>query len=733
MAGIVVLLAVAIIVLGRSRRPGPIRIAFANALTGVASSAGTESLIATQLYIDQINRAGGINGHPIELMIFNDASSPDTARANAAKIANSDCIAVLGHYLSATSLAAGPVYKDGRIPAITGTALFDQLTIDNPYYFRAQTTISAVGRSTADYIRQVWHDPVVELIAADDKFGTSYRDGFVQGYQGAPLNIHELHVAPQLRRQSGNAAVDAVAKDAFTGVVVIGSSSEYIGDILKGLRRRGITVPVIGTSAAGRDEFLKTLTSEPEEIIRPGYFSENFYAAVPLIFDNTGAAAQVFAEEYERSSGRRPGWPAVGADGAARLLVAALQHVQLDYTPAAKAVNREHIRLALDDINTPQQAVAGINGQLFFDSHHDMPRAIRMGYFHRGRFVTAPVQLVPVEDPEFVDLVGEREAGHIVTLRGLEYWLQRVVYTGIDINKLSRVDQRNGTFTTDFYLWMRYAGDDDAPVRVEFPRLQQASSFDPGKPLRSGHDEGLNYRLYRVVGDFEANYDLHQYPFDKQQLLIRFQNTQQRRELVVYVIDRFGLKLANAGQDDVQNGKAYGDVQLWRFLGERYFVDWFSLDSTLGQSTFYATPVRTEYAAFNTAMILQRNYRVFIFKTLLPLFLLVLVVFATMFFTPNLVKEQVTIPVTAILTSAVLLIAMGNQLPDIGYTVAIERAFYIFFALCLITMTSAFLQDRLRAAGKTQLAITLNHASKTFYLLTVAITILAYWFFFLRH
>jgi hypothetical protein len=412
------------------------------------------------------------------------------------------------------------------------------------------------------------------------------------------------------------------------------------------------------------------------------------------------------------------------------LLVAALQRVDLKNTSASKAADREHVRLALDDISTPQDAVAGIEGPLFFDAHHDMPRAIRMGYFHVGRFVTAPLQLVPVEEAEFVDLNKEIQAGHIVTLRGLQYWLQRVVYTGIDINRLSRIDQRQGTFAVDFYMWMRYAGSDDAPVHVEFPRLLQASSFDPGRPLQSGQQDGLNYRLYRVVGEFKANYDLHQYPFDEQQLLIRFQNTQQRRELVAYVIDTFGLKLASDKPDDIHNSKPYADLQLWRFLGERYFVDWFSNDSTLGLPAYYASTVRTEYAAFNTAMVMRRNYRIFILKTLLPLFLLVSVVFATMFFSPNLVKEQVTIPVTGILTSAVLLIAMGNQLPDVGYTVAIELVFYIFFALCLMTTVSAFLQDRLRTAGKNQLALTINHSCKIIYLLTVAGTIFGYWFHF---
>jgi branched-chain amino acid transport system substrate-binding protein len=75
-------------------RPAPIRIAFANSLTGPSSPAGLESLIATKLAIDEMNVKGGVKGKPIELVPFDDASSAETARANVQAIADSPCIAV---------------------------------------------------------------------------------------------------------------------------------------------------------------------------------------------------------------------------------------------------------------------------------------------------------------------------------------------------------------------------------------------------------------------------------------------------------------------------------------------------------------------------------------------------------------------------------------------------------------------------------------------------------------
>jgi hypothetical protein len=67
-------------------------------------------LQATKLYIDEVNRKGGVNGHLIELMLVDDASSAEVGRANVEKIADSPSIAVLGHFLSTVSLAAGQGY-----------------------------------------------------------------------------------------------------------------------------------------------------------------------------------------------------------------------------------------------------------------------------------------------------------------------------------------------------------------------------------------------------------------------------------------------------------------------------------------------------------------------------------------------------------------------------------------------------------------------------------------------
>jgi branched-chain amino acid transport system substrate-binding protein len=351
-----------------------------------------------------------------------------------------------------------------------------------------------------------------------------------------------------------------------------------------------------------------------------------------------------------------------------------------------------------------------------------MPRASRFGAYERGRLVSAPIQLVTVQNPDLVDLAKEVRAGHIVNIGDKFFWLQRVVYAGIDIAHLGGVDLKGGTFNVDFYLWLRYGGHDDLPSHIELPGLQKGS-FDPAHPAETGTQDDLNYRVWRVSGDIKAEFDLHDFPFDSQSLLVRFQNHEAPREQIAYVIDTAGLHMHRPDPSPVGARSAFRDLQLWHVAGIRYFVDAFSISSTQGKTAFFDTDDRNEYGGFDTAIVVQRDVVAFMIKTLVPLFLLVLVVFATLFFPVSLTKERTTIPVTGILTSAVLLISISNQLPSLGYTMALEYMFYVFFVLCLMAMCAGFMGEILRNRAYHGHAIAVDQIARISYAAVVLLTI----------
>src|SRR5262249_33577163 len=165
-------------------------------------------------------------------------------------------------------------------------------------------------------------------------------------------------------------------------------------------------------------------------------------------------------------------------------------------------------------------------------------QAVRIGRFHGTLFESAPVQLVPVWAPH----PDEVASGALLdTGGGLWARRQRVVYTGVYVNEVPRLDIARSAFTADIYLWMRFArgdaSDDTDPTAIDFPDLLQGN-FNAKRPsLERDLDDGTTYRLWRMRGEFKNDFDLHNYPLDRQTLAIRFFNAQAASDRLIYVQD----------------------------------------------------------------------------------------------------------------------------------------------------------------------------------------------------
>ncbi len=729
---LIVLVAGGLLARHLAMQPSPVHIAYATSLTGLVASTGAEGLAATELYVDEVNRSGGVDGHKVVLDVFDDRSSAQGALANAPAIVGGPALAVLGHLLSSASVAAGAAYQAARMPALTGVSTADEVTIGNPWYFRAQTPNTVQGQWLAYYIRNILQGRSslfaraadIDLVASKDAFGQSFARGYVTGSEGHPPKIWTFDNDAQAAEASAGQIAESLAQEPEPRIIVLGVSVDHSPDLVKAIRRRGIRTILVAI-AAGSDDYLQRFENEPEEHDTPGFFTDNLYTTGSVIFDTIGSLGQDFAEHFTAATGKRPSWVAAHSNDAARLLIEALRRAHITATPDSKARDREKIRDALASIDSPAHAVPGLDGPLYFNADRNAPRSLRFGSFDRGRLVSAPLQLVTVQNPELIDLPAELRAGHIVNIGNRFYWLQRVVYAGIDIARLGGIDIKGGTFSADFYVWMRYGGDDDSPTHIEFPGLIRGS-FDPAHPAESGREDDLHYRLWRVSGDFKADFDLHDFPFDSQSLVVRFQNHEAPRQQVAYVIDTFGLHLHRPDPAPLDTRSAFRNLQLWHVTDLLYFVDAFSISSTQGKTAFFDTDNRNEYGGFDTAVVVRRDAVTFMVKTLVPLFLLVLVIFATMFFPQTLAKERAVVPVTGILTSAVLLISITNQLPALGYSVALEYIFYVFFGLCLMAMIAGLLSELFRHKTYHGRVIAVDLFARCAYVAVVLATILVF-------
>src|SRR5262249_25937751 len=158
------------------------------------------------------------------------------------------------------------------------------------------------------------------------------------------------------------------------------------------------------------------------------------------------------------------------------------------------------------------------------------------GRFSRGHIESAPLQLLPVTSPDTTEVasgaVFEMSPDHYARLQG-------VVYSGVFINEIPRIDISQSSFGADCYLWLRYARDAGVaapdPNDINFPTLI-SGQFDPAEQGEMA--DGTVYRRWRVQGTFRNDFNLHRFPFDAQHLSLSFFNTRAAADRIVYALDR---------------------------------------------------------------------------------------------------------------------------------------------------------------------------------------------------
>ncbi|EDY20967.1 Extracellular ligand-binding receptor [Chthoniobacter flavus Ellin428] len=678
-----------------------VEIAAALSITGDSSSFGGGSLEGIKAAIDEANRSGF--GPRIELKVYDDRSTADGAREVAAKIAASDAVLTLGPAISVASLAAGPIYAKAGLASITTTATSDLIT-DNPTTFRILFKNSDQGEMLATFLAYVLGLKRAAVMVMDDGYGRTIEKGFRDTAERLGIEANYYILKPG--EPMDEAARKAVAESAERPVVLAMLDTEG-ARLLTILRRLGVKGPFLGGDAFGIENFNSHFADTPEEKQHPGYFCENLYGITPMLLDSANADILAFAERFKQQVGHDPGWLAVAGFDAARLAIETIRKTAAadpGATTSALRTSALHNLLALDKQGSP---LPGLLGPFVFDSGRGRQTALRIGRFNHGRFESAPLQIVPVLHPHEAEV----ESGAVFELRPGNYVrLQQVIYSGLYLNELMWIDQAHFTFGADFYVWLRFAKGAGAeaadPTEIKFPDLS-TGHFDREHPVEQREmADGTSYRLWRVQGEFRSPFDLHHYPFDRQSLTLRFYNARAAADRIVYALDESAPDTMDSRSVTPSgvSAEAFRGLSQWKFVSAHQWRQNFVAKSSLGDPLRIGLQNYRELSGHAVTIELQRRSLTTLMKTLLPLWLMTCILYASLYFPPVLVQPKIGVAMTAVLTGMVLLNLVNSQLGAIGYTVAVEYAFYVYFALGLLQIVSVLLSEHLRGLGRTAAA-----------------------------
>jgi ABC-type branched-subunit amino acid transport system substrate-binding protein len=723
----------------KAQSPQNLEIAVALPLSGDGSSFGQPCLQGIQLAIEEANASGA--GPRINLTTYDDQSSDEVAKEVAGQITASQAALVLGPAFSSASLAAGPVYAEAGLASLPPTATADAIT-QNPTTFRIIFKNSDQGETLATYLFRVLGQRRAAVIVLDSGvYGQSLRESFERTVE--QLDIDAQYYVFKSEDDVAQIASQIAADPAPSPIVLLTLDPEG-AQLLTALRRLGVTGPFLGADAFGEESFNQHLADLPEEQAEPGYFTDNLYGLTPVMLDSANADTLAFAERFRTRFGQDPTWSAVASYDAANLAVAAVRAVAANAgTNSDLKTQRAAVLNYLLSLNSPAKAQPGLLGPFWFDEARARPQAIRVGRFHGGRLESAPLQIVSVTTPDPVEI----DSGAVFEMGPGRYArLQRVVYTGVFLNEIPRLDLTRASFNADFYLWLRFAhetgpGSAD-PTDLIFPNMI-SGSFNRERPAEQRQmADGTEYWLWRVQGEFRNDFDLRRFPFDQQALSLSFFNARAPMDRIVYVLDQrsavdepTGSSLASGPGEALAAGDtpgatlsiaspaAFRNLTQWDPLTTRSRRENLVTDSALGDPTRSGVESQRELSGFLVTVELERRALATLTKSLFPLVLLTLFLYAVLNFPATMLVPKAVITTLSMLSGVVLLTSVNSQLGSIGYTVAVEYIFYVFFGLAVLCIVCVFNAERMRVEKRMETALLIEHWSRIIFLVIVAVTL----------
>jgi branched-chain amino acid transport system substrate-binding protein len=192
----------------------PYKIGSLQPLSGPAAIGGKTAVVGLQMAVDRINKAGGVNGRPIEIFIQDDESKPDVGRRKVSKLLDEDKVdAHVGGFLSNICLACMPVFDESKVVNMISVCLDTTLTTTkcNRVSFRVHDYAPSQAVAFAPYMvnnmGKKWH-----ILYADYSWGQSTRDAYAEqikkaggefvGSTGIPLGTADM--TPFLSKITGN-------------------------------------------------------------------------------------------------------------------------------------------------------------------------------------------------------------------------------------------------------------------------------------------------------------------------------------------------------------------------------------------------------------------------------------------------------------------------------------------------------------------------------------------------
>ena len=247
--------AVALMLIAAPAAAAEVKIGAVLSVTGPASFLGDPEKRTLEMYVEDINAKGGVNGNKVKLIVYDDGGDANNARTFATRlIEEDDVFAMVGGTSTGSTLAMIPAFEEAHTPFISLAGAIQIIDPVRKWVFKTpHTDRMACEKIFADLNRR--HLTTIAMISGTDGFGKSMRDQCVAVAPKAGITIaHEesygprdSDMTPQLTNIKGTPGVQAVVNPGFSQGPAI---------VTRNYRQLGIALPFYQSHGVASKQFI---------------------------------------------------------------------------------------------------------------------------------------------------------------------------------------------------------------------------------------------------------------------------------------------------------------------------------------------------------------------------------------------------------------------------------------------------------------------------------------------
>ena len=337
-------------------------------LSGGTATYGQSSVEGIELAIEEINKAGGINGKQIQPVKYDNKSEEAEATTLATRLITQDkVLAVLGPATSGMFKATIPVAEQNKIPVASGSATANDVTVDangvKEFAFRICFYDEVQGQVMADYAYEnLGKQKAVIIMDSSSDYAKGLAESFTETFEaaGGTIVAQEAYVTNDT---DFNAVITSIKGQDFDVIFIPGYYQE-VGLIIKQARAQGIDVPILGADGFDSPKLAELAGADALSNV---YFSNHYSSLDP---DPT---VQEFIKSFKAQYNKEPdAFNALGYD---------LAKFVADGISRAEKPDGESVRNALAET----KEFHGVTGTITVDENHNAVKDIIVIQMENGK------------------------------------------------------------------------------------------------------------------------------------------------------------------------------------------------------------------------------------------------------------------------------------------------------------------------------------------------------------